>query len=328
MEFHIELDSKGHLKRRESFNLEFKANFQLGDKLLEYCRSLVGMANNKGGQIVFGVKDKPRLPDGMTNDKFTTCDPAKINQTLMEYFSHELDWEMKSFNYDGRTFGQLIVKEANQKPIVCKKNGNSVLKEAAIYYRYRGETKEIQYSELSQIIQAERDKEKQLWMKHIEKIGTVGPQNIHLVDTYNGELITHNGKILMDKNLLKSIKFIKEGHFVEKEGAPAIKLVGEISGLAEMQTMTSPDFVYPFTATDVQERCEINQYEFQLLLRQFKLKDNSQYHSSTKAGKKMEIHKYSQGCVDFLKAEMKKDKGLIVQLKQKYKPAGKQKKKK
>jgi predicted HTH transcriptional regulator len=36
------------------------------------------MANNKGGQIIFGIQDKPRLPFGMTNDKFTNCDPAKI----------------------------------------------------------------------------------------------------------------------------------------------------------------------------------------------------------------------------------------------------------
>lgn len=52
----FEINEKGHLKRRESFDLEFKENFNLGNKLLEYCRTLVGMANNKGGKIIFGTK--------------------------------------------------------------------------------------------------------------------------------------------------------------------------------------------------------------------------------------------------------------------------------
>jgi predicted HTH transcriptional regulator len=96
----FDINEKGHLKRRESFDLEFKENFHLGNKLLEYCRTLVGMANNKGGKIIFGITDKPRLPKGMTNDKFTTCDPAKINQTLMEYFSHEIEWDMDTIEFN------------------------------------------------------------------------------------------------------------------------------------------------------------------------------------------------------------------------------------
>lgn len=328
MEFKIEITAKGHLKRRESFDLEFKANFHLGNQLLEYCRSLVGMANNKGGQIVFGIKDKPRQPEGMTNDKFTSCDPAKINQTLMEYFSHELEWEMDTFEYDGKTFGKLTIKEANQKPVVCKKNGDKILREGAIYYRYRAETKEIHYAELSQLLQHERDKEKLLWMKHIEKIGSVGPQNIHLLDTYNGELITHDGKIVMDKALLKSIKFIKEGHFVEKDGAPAIKLVGEITGLAEMQAMTNPEFVYPYRAEEVQEKCKINQFEFQLLVNHFKIKETPKFHTSIKSGKSTSLHKYTQECVDFLNRELKKNSSLITQLRQKHKQTGRKRTKK
>lgn len=38
------LNLKGYVNKRESFDLEFKANFQYGDSLAEYCRSMVGMA--------------------------------------------------------------------------------------------------------------------------------------------------------------------------------------------------------------------------------------------------------------------------------------------
>ena len=328
MEFSFELNNKGHLKRRESFDLEFKANFHLGNQLLEYCRSLIGMANNKGGQIIFGIKDKPRILEGMTNDKFITCDPAKINQTLMEYFSHEVEWEMDILEYNGKSFGRLKVIEATIKPIVCKKNGDKVLREAGIYYRYRGETKEIHFAELSNILQNERDKEKMLWMKHIEKIGTVGPQNIHLVDTFNGELITHNGKILLDKTLLKSIKFIKEGHFVEKDGALAIKLIGELSGLAETQTMANPEFIYPYRAEEVEKKCGINQFEFQLLISHFKIKENQKYHTAIRSGKTTALHKYTKECVDFINNKIKSDKDLISKLRIEYRVALRKNKKK
>jgi predicted HTH transcriptional regulator len=68
--FKIEVNKKGHLVKRESFDLEFKQSFQYGDSLHFYIRSLVGMANNRGGQIVFGITDSPREPVGLQNDKF------------------------------------------------------------------------------------------------------------------------------------------------------------------------------------------------------------------------------------------------------------------
>jgi hypothetical protein len=327
MEFSFEINNKGHLKRRESYDLEFKANFHLGNQLLEYCRSLVGMANNKGGQIIFGIQDRPRVPFGMTNDKFTTCDPAKINQTLMEYFSHEIEWEMDTLEFESRVFGRLRVKEATRKPVICKKNGDKVLKEAAIYYRYRGETKEINFAELFDILQNERDKEKLLWMKHIEKIGTVGPQNIHLVDTYKGELHTEKGKILLDKDLLDKIKFIKEGQFVEKGGSPTLRIVGEISGVVDTEAFPQTDKVYPYRAEEVQQKCKINQYDLQLILKEYNIKGNNKYHTEIKSGKKTSIHKYTEDFVQRLQKLLNDDKSILKTLRQKAKDNLRKKKK-
>lgn len=72
-----------------------------------------------------------------------------------------------------KSFGMLSVEEAIIKPVVCKKNKSDVLREGAIYYRYRGETKEIEYPELNRILEKEREKERILWMKHIERISMV-----------------------------------------------------------------------------------------------------------------------------------------------------------
>ena len=94
MAFSFELDSKGYIKKRESFDLEYKENFQKGDNLLKYIKTLVGMANNKGGQIIFGIKDSPHIPLGMTNNKFSDTDPKEIDAKIREFFSPELKWQM------------------------------------------------------------------------------------------------------------------------------------------------------------------------------------------------------------------------------------------
>ena len=76
----FELNSKGFIKQRESFDLEFKEAFHYGDSLAEYIRSIVGMANNKGGEIIFGIKDRPREPKGLQNDKFETTLKGNANK--------------------------------------------------------------------------------------------------------------------------------------------------------------------------------------------------------------------------------------------------------
>lgn len=151
-------DGKGYLIKRESHNLEFKQNFQLGDNLLKYIKTLAGMANNKGGIILFGIQNSPHIPIGMTNNRFTETDPAKIDRNIREYFSQELKWSSFIHKEEDKEFGILIVNESDEKPVICKKNGSDVLREGAIYYRYRAETKEIEYPELKKFLTMKKKK--------------------------------------------------------------------------------------------------------------------------------------------------------------------------
>lgn len=302
MKFTFELNSKGLVKQRESFDLEFKESFHFGDSLAEYMRSLVGMANNKGGEIFFGIKDRPRVLKGLTNEKFETCDPNKINQFLSQYFSHELLWEMEICENRGKQFGRLWVEEAPQKPIVCTKSYKSILREAAIYYRYRGETKEIKYPELAKILASEREKEKLLWLRHVEKIGQVGPQNIHLIDTYHGEIQTGHGRILLDKAIADKLRFIKEGQFSEKDGAPTLKLIGEVTGVVDTLNIPKTDVLYPYRYGDIKEIIGINSFEFQAILWKLDIKGNPKYHTEISTSKTTSTHKYSEAFLSRLKS--------------------------
>ena len=222
--FTFELDKRSYLKRRESFDLEYKQSYQGGDNLVKYAKSLVGMANNKGGQIIFGIQDSPHIPVGIISKKWQEIDPKKIDRIIREYFSQELSWSQEILEFDGKEFGQIVVQEAENKPVICKKNKDTLLREGAVYYRYRAETKEIEFSELRTLLEKEKEKEKLMWMQHIQKIAQIGPQNVSLFDTYKGEISVGSGKILLDKSIVDKLNFIKKGRFVEsdEEGLPTL----------------------------------------------------------------------------------------------------------
>lgn len=310
MEFQFTLDKRGYIKKRESFDLEFKQNFQLGDNLLKYIKSLVGMANNKGGQIIFGIQDKPHLPNGMTNLKFRDTDPVSIDRQIREYFSQELIWESHILEYDNKEFGVLVVKEAENKPIICKKNKDNILREAAIYYRYRAETREIEFPELKNILDKEKEKEKNLWMNCIQKISSIGLQNVSLFDTYRGEISIGNGKILLDKSILDKVKFIKEGKFTEsqEEGLPTLRIVGDIEGLVESDAFVATDTLYPLFTNDLKDRLSLNGYEVKCVIWKLKVKGNRKYHAENQSGKNSNpIHKFSEKLIPLIQRLLQTD---------------------
>lgn len=316
----FDLDSRGYIKKRESFDLEFKQNFQLGDNLVKYVKSMVGMANNKGGKIVFGIQNSPHIPTGMTNNRWHETDPATIDRTIREYFSQELIWSSEFIKNNEKEFAILLVEEAESKPVICKKNKGTILREGAIYYRYRGETKEIEYPELQKIIDKEKEKEKQLWLQHIQRISQIGPKNVQLLDTYKGEISIGDGKILIDKNVIDNLKFVQEGKFVEKEGAPTLKLIGEITGIVDREVVIPTDKIYPLFTKDLQERLSLNSHDVKCLLWKLNIKGKHKYHSQTKTGKNSNmVNKYSESLIPVLKRLINSNSDFINNCRAEYK---------
>ena len=77
---------------RESGWLEFKESFNWNSKD-KYAKSMNAFANNKGGYIVFGIKDQPRELVGLQSTNFETTDEAKISSYLNSVFSPEIIFE-------------------------------------------------------------------------------------------------------------------------------------------------------------------------------------------------------------------------------------------
>lgn len=306
MSYRFDIDERGYLRRRESSDLEYKENFHRGDDTLKYIKTLVGMANNKGGRIIFGVQNSPHIPVGMTNTKFTDMDPSELETQIRQHFSPAIEWTMSTEIWDGKTFGILSVKEADSKPVVCCRSKNGIVREGAIYYRYRGESKEIGYPELKKLMDAEREKERILWISHIQKIATIGPANVEMLDIYRGEMTVNNSRVLIDENLISKIKFIREGHFVEKneEGSPALKLVGNVEGVdLTAVPALNPNDIYVLLTSDLQKGLGLNQYEMQAIIHAHQIKGKAKWHLAIKNGK-VTVHKYTKELLDVLKREL------------------------
>ncbi|WP_103568621.1 AlbA family DNA-binding domain-containing protein [Campylobacter concisus] len=236
----IEINSNGRLKQREKKNLEFKLNFNIGAiKGGSLSKTIAALANTEGGIIIFGIRDRPREPIGMSNNNFVNMEVEKVTQYLNEYFSPEIIWNLDDFTLeDNRKFGVIYVEESKSKPVVCIKTIGDELIEGDIYYRYSGRSQKIKYSELKYMLEYEKELERKRWIEHITNIARIGPQNIALMDVYNGNIVNCNNKnIIISKELLRDIKFIKEGKFVEKDGAPALKLIGNVEGMDGIQTI-------------------------------------------------------------------------------------------
>lgn len=222
----LSINERGRIKRNESQTLEFKANFSFSS-LAQYAKTMAAFANNKGGIIVFGVTDHPRRPIGLANDKFINLDSGRLTEALNKVFEPEIIWHKRDIQKNGKVFGFLVVEESKNKPIIAKATKGEI-KEGIIYYRYYARNEPIRYPELSQIIGKIREKERKLWINHIKQIARIGPENAGIFNPEDGLVKGVGGSFLIDKSLLPHVQFIREGHFVEKEESPSLKLIGNV----------------------------------------------------------------------------------------------------
>lgn len=313
----IEIDEiTGRLKHRENTKLEFKANFNKSDFAL-YAKTLSAFTNNQGGVIIFGIKDNPRKAIGMSNDNFVDFDNKELSHFLNEHFSPQMDFDSRHFIHKNKKFGAIWVNESNDKPIICIKNGGKKqeIQEGEIYYRYSGRTQKIKYPELKKILDDNLELERQKWKEHIENIAKIGPKNVKMLDLFRGEIDNGNGKkIVVDKDLLKDLKLVEEGKFVEKDGAPALKLVGNIENgqLVAPNLNLSKDF---YTTDEILKELglKIHHNYFRGIVKEFKIQENAQYYQYKKTQKY-----YTRFCLEFLKEKNLTD-DLVKKLCEKHK---------
>jgi Predicted transcriptional regulator containing an HTH domain and an uncharacterized domain shared with the mammalian protein Schlafen len=220
-------DEPFRVKSRENSRIEFKEAFNFGSRE-DYAKTMASFANASGGYLIFGVTNSPRIVVGLKTQNFEEFDPAKLTEFLSSTFSPEIEWELHTHDFSGKKVGLLYTWELREKPLVCCKTSGNTLREADIYYRYRGRSERIRFPELIAILKANRDRERDLWRGYLEKMAKVGVSNVGIMDTATGEVSGPGGSFVISETLLPKLTFIKEGTFKEKQGAPTLKVIGNV----------------------------------------------------------------------------------------------------
>lgn len=250
---------RGHLYHRESQTLEFKEQFNFAG-LADYFKDFAAFANNRGGYLIFGVTEAPRAASGLSGsalDQFSKLDPEAITGYILDIFSTDIRWSSEVVEHDGKWFGAFRVEEAETKPIITRKDmgANQVLQNGSIYYRYGGRTQKIQSAELESIITKRIERVNKDWIDLVTDIGVTGPRNAIVLKTDSQVEENKNGVFIIDEELSKKIKFVKEGHFTEDTGAAALKLVGDVVPVdtLEVERIIADDLFkkYPFSAKEL-----------------------------------------------------------------------------
>lgn len=316
--------ASGTLKSRESNTIEFKESFNKGNTA-KYAKTMAAYANNRGGYILFGVKDNPRTVIGLSNNNFDNLNQEQFTEAINSLFSPAIEWEcgivivdVPTKTDDGKTstekkkIGWIYSEEAEQKPIIAQKaNEGEKIASGDVYYRYRARTQKIKYAEMARIIDERTAKEREGLLKLFEVIRKSETANLGIVNYSNGKITTPYGvDVAFDRKLvtqvLRKAKFIKEGSFNETDGIPVIKVTGNIDLAEEVPVPEgNPDDTHPYIQKQLASKLGISTQDLYALIWYYKMKEAKKYHLEITVSKNGKTHKFSEFALQFLQEKLK-----------------------
>ena len=91
---------------------------------------MAAYANNRGGYIIFGVKDTPRSIIGLKNNNFDNLNQEQFSEAINSLFAPAMDWDCGIFSIEmtsadgeikNHKIGWIYTAEAEYKPIIAQK---------------------------------------------------------------------------------------------------------------------------------------------------------------------------------------------------------------
>lgn len=206
----------------------------------KWLRAVAALANNRGGYLFFGVHDKDAEKVdghdksyeliGLATTEFTDADPKDIFRYIKAVFDPTPRVRFGYGEIDGRHFGVIYVDPVQSKPVIARQSeGNGEIREGDIFFRYPGSSERIKYSDLRTIMD-QRDLEvRSRILPMVERLLAIGPDKALVADLEAGLLTDGAQSIVIDESLVAKLQFIREGEFSEVDGAPALRLLGDVS---------------------------------------------------------------------------------------------------
>lgn len=247
-------------------------------------KTLAAFANNKGGYLVFGVINGTWEIVGIDEKKYSEFDFNKLNQNILSTLGIGLEIQKCTVIANNKCIGIMHVAPAHTKPVIMTRDGDG-FSQGCIYYRYPGEDRLITSSDLQNIIEQRiKNLSETILTKHLSNIMKFGISNSAILDLNTGIVDGKAGNFIIESNLLKSLSFIKDGEFVEKSGAPALKLIGEVSPANVVTKLQKLTDAYPYSYRDLFQKLKsmnkfVNNTIVQKIIKEKGLKDKTDYAS-------------------------------------------------
>jgi hypothetical protein len=218
---------KWRLKDGETDQHECKQDFD-PKKLSPVLCAIAAMSNNRGGFLFLGVSNADCCATGVS-DAFADFDNAKLMDKVKVHLAPTPRITTKGIiDLEGTKVGFIHIEPHPDRPVIVSKDDGDKLKEGEILFRYAGQSMRIKSTDLRDLL-AERDRRAQLALASAAgKLATVGAKNALILDTDKNVLDADGREILIDEELARNINFIREGQFNEVDGAPTLKLIGEV----------------------------------------------------------------------------------------------------
>ena len=256
-------DKNGCLLTTESYDIEYKANLNIDADLF---KTMNGLANNRGGYFICGVKPNNRELSGLLDAKInfynTKIDSEEMRGRILGACQPNILYKHYLHNIGTAKFVVFYIPESKNKPHVFS-NSFGEINQGDIYFRYNDSIKKIQYAELGAIIEEKRVKEQEKWMKFLGEIAKIGLDNVLIIDAKNGKMISSDNceqGIVLDEKILSQFKLIHEGHFNEISGDPTLKLIGNIqlTGVdgklqlsSDIMSVMDTNMTHPYRVVDI-----------------------------------------------------------------------------
>jgi hypothetical protein len=179
--------------------------------------------------LIFGVENTTKELIGIKSN-LENLDNRYFSTTIRQGLDGSFDYFFFTGRFLTKIIGFLFVSEATIKPVIVRTNSSDLVR-GEIYFRYSAQTTRIEASDLRKIIDDEVQKRLTATMHSLYRIAEIGPENVAIINTENGEIETgskNSRKLTLSPDALKDLNLIKEGKLVETKGSPAYVVVGEI----------------------------------------------------------------------------------------------------
>jgi len=224
--FEVRDDGFWYLRDGETSKQECKEVFD-PRKMNPIVKAIAALANNKGGFIFLGVEDTQCRAVGLQGDDYSNTDIVQISQKVKTFLTPTPDFIKTDVEIGGAQIGVIYVEKYAEPPVIVSRDGNG-LDSGSILFRSPGQSAKISAGDLI-ILLRERDQANQLkLLKSAQRISEIGLSNSLIVDTSAGTLESEDTRVTIDRDLADQLEFIREGEFEEIEGAPTLRLVGDV----------------------------------------------------------------------------------------------------